>query len=216
MVTRSPEHVKVLLRKTVEGWEPVTLHDIELCSAYGVGSMVEAQFWQKRSVKHHRLYWVVLNELIENTDSKYGSAEDLHSAIKAAEGYTHRIKLLAPSENAERITKIIDELMYIQESHDLSGIPDLIKITEETRVECETLILPGSIAFDKMDQSEFKKFFEKAMNQLRRAGYMVDEAIERGKQKLAYIHRVVSRQHRPYHSERNVPQQAEISESTTG
>lgn len=148
MVKRNSEHPRLVMRVGLnKKLEHVVPWGEEMMMHYPLGADVEVQIYQRRSLEHTRLYWAVLHAIVDNTENKYGSAEDLHSAIKVALGYTHKIKLI-------------------------SG---------------DTIILPGSIAFDKMDQAEFKVYFDRAMNELRKADYPVDKYIEEGKKKLAEI-----------------------------
>jgi hypothetical protein len=197
MPARSSEHPKVLLTRTLQGLAPATAYDAERLAAYGIGHTIEATLWQRRSPAHHRLYWVVLTVCVSNSEGKYGTADDLHAAIKIALGYTHRIQLLIPSENALLATKVRDVLrkcwQYIKSVGAAAGMPLLKEIENVnvalTKLESDrtTIVMPGSIAFDRMDQGEFKVFFDRAMEQLRLAGYSVDEIIEEAKKQL---HRV--------------------------
>ena len=94
MAARSPEHPKVLLTRTLSGFEPATAYDSERLSAYGIGHTIEATLWQRRSPGHHRLYWVVLSICTENSEGKYGAAEDLlgfslHDSLHKAARLVH-------------------------------------------------------------------------------------------------------------------------------
>jgi hypothetical protein len=209
MAKRNSEHPKVLLQKKLGGWTFVDAYGEEQCAGYAIGSVVEAQFWQKRSLEHLRLYWAVLGECVNNSEGKYGSAEDLHEVLKIALGYTRKIELLLPSEHVDAADVIGKALRAAQSA--INGCrwvlrrvlgefwltPHLdaannqlasarLRIGEITQSRMQ-VTLPGSIAFHSMDQAEFKVFFENAINQLRRAGYPVDEFIEAGKAKLARI-----------------------------
>jgi hypothetical protein len=197
MAARSPEHPKVLLTRTLSGFEPATAHDSERLSAYGIGHTIEATLWQRRSPGHHRLYWVVLSICTANSEGKYGAAEDLHSAIKIALGYTHRIQLLIPSEHAmiaTQVRNVLRECWKVIKAVGAAAGLSLLKDIEAGNValaklesDKTTVVMPGSIAFDRMDQGEFKVFFDRAMEQLRVAGYPVDAIIEEAKKQLHRI-----------------------------
>jgi uncharacterized protein DUF1367 len=204
MPLRSPEHPKVLLTRTLAGFEPATAYDAERLAAYGIGNVIEATLWQRRSIAHHRLYWVVLSICVANSEGKYGSAEDLHSAIKIALGYTHRIQLLIPSEHsmiATRVRKVLRECWRVIKSTGAAAWLHLLKDIEAGNVALSkletdktTVVLPGSIAFDRIDQSEFRTFFDSAMEQLRLARYPVDQIIEEAKKQLHRIKTVKTKQ----------------------
>ena len=194
---RSAEHPKVLLKRT----GPVTFvlvlpQDQERLMHYAIGAEIEAQFWQERSLDHLRLYWAVLHQCVENSEGKYGRSEDLHDMLKVTLGYSRRVTLLCPSEHATIATKVLKLLRRLRVFFARLGtkgedavreIDEIGKLARKLETECETILMPGSVAFDKMDQAEFKVFFEKAMEQLQRAGYPVYDYIEQGKQKLARI-----------------------------
>jgi hypothetical protein len=210
MPKRSNESPKVLLVRTLQGFAPATAYDAERLAAYAIGHTIEATLWQRRSPMHHRLYWVLLKICTDNSDGKYGSSQDLHSALKVALGYVHKTQLLIPSDNALLATKVRDVLrkcwQFIKKIG-AAGI-SLLKEIEEvnvalTQLESDrtTLVLPGSISFSDMDQSEFRTFFDRAMEQLRLAGYPVDEALEEAKKQLHRI-KTVERKRQP-----SLPQQ---------
>jgi hypothetical protein len=194
---RSAEYPKVLLKRT----GPVTFvlllpQDQERLMHYPVGAEVEAQLWQERSLDHLRLYWAVLHQCVENSEGKYGRAEDLHDMLKVTLGYSRRVTLLCPSEHATIATKVLKLLRRMRVFFARLGpkgeetvreIDDTGKLARKLETECETILMPGSVAFDKMDQAEFKVFFEKAMEQLQRAGYPVYDYIENGRAKLQPI-----------------------------
>lgn len=161
---------------------------------YPLGADVEVQIYQKRSLEHSRLYWAVLHACVDNSENKYGTAEDLHSALKVALGYTHKIKRIGdvPGAILLRSAKYCLGRLGILMTPPIPGISDWLEKLQTIVQQLEeyvgdTIILPGSIAFDKMDQAEFKVFFERAMGELTKAGYPVEDYIAEGKAKLATI-----------------------------
>lgn len=94
MAARDQEHPRVIMRRVVGGFVPAAPYDEERLMHYGVGHDVEVQLFQRRSLPHLRLYWAVLHEVVENSEGKYGRAEDLHEALKVALGYQRKIQLL--------------------------------------------------------------------------------------------------------------------------
>ena len=203
MASRSSEHPKMLLVRTLQGLAPATPYDAERLSAYAIKATVEATLWQNRSLGHHRLYWAVLKMCCDNSEGKYGKVDDLHSAIKTALGYVHKVKLIVPSEHANAAMAIKQCVYRAREL--LAGLPGLtekavaaflsVAIEEAAKLETDlaSIMMPGSIAFDKMDQSEFREFFDKAMEQLRLAGYPVDEFLEEAKKATARLRHVEPR-----------------------
>lgn len=190
MTKRGSEHPKLLLRRTLSGWEAPDAYTAERMARYPIGCMVEMQAWEGRNVERLRLYWVVLHECVENSENKYGRAEDLHNALKIALGYKREIKLLNVGQTSSMLMAlgvIINRARQLVER--MPGNPvtralaDLlaqafVKAEEIGANTTDTLILPGSVAFDRMDESEFRVFFDRAMNELRRAGYPIDEIME--------------------------------------
>ncbi len=205
MAKRSTEHPKLLFYVDfVDGCgkvlRPAMPFVEEQMMHYAVGANVEIQLWQDRSPEHHALYWCVLAECVANSENKYGSSQDLHSAIKVALGYTHKVKLLgvgpaalAADRLAKWATRIVafvaNALPFIPEkwrkaASDLSAEAGPL-IEEVYKHTGDTLVLPGSISFHNMDQAEFRIFFDAAMNELRKAGYPIDEILAVAKQKVA-------------------------------
>jgi hypothetical protein len=192
---RDSEHPKVLLTRTLHGFAPATPYDQERLMHYSIGATVEVQVWQKRSLEHLRLYWAVLHQCVDNSENKYGRAEDLHDILKITLGYSRRIRLLIPAVQSgvlDAIKGLIEAARWYVQHYGagtraagrlatvLQNAEKSLKVLAET---AETIVLPGSVAFDRMDQAEFKVFFEKAMNELRKAGYPVDDYVEEGKRK---------------------------------
>lgn len=172
----------------------------EALMQYAIGARVTSkEIRQDRSKPHHNLYWGVLSLCVENSENKYGSAEDLHGAIKVALGYRREIKLLSTGEGRLMLTRIGENYnrigAFIQKA--IAYVPKawrqpIIVLFDQTAEMIEgmvvyisdTLILPGSISFSRMDQAEFKVFFDRAMGELTKAGYPVEEYIEIVKTKL--------------------------------
>jgi hypothetical protein len=189
---RGAEHPKVLLRRTLAGFEPAAPWVAEQLMHYSIGAVIEAQFWQSRSPEHLALYWCVLHGCVENSENKYGRTTDLHDALKIALGYTHKIRMLDVGPGHLILTRLAALIVKILK-HD--GLPwwakefldQAFKLCMELGEHVgDTIVMPGSIALDKMDQSEFRVYFDRAMGELRKAGYPVDELIKQGKDKLKH------------------------------
>lgn len=212
---RSPEQPKVLLERKLGGWGFFDGFSEEQCQGYAIGAIVEAQFWQNRSLPQLRIYWATLSQCVFNSEGKYGSAEDLHEVLKIALGYTRQIDLLLPGENAgaaavvkvalETCNKILKGCQWIIRRTvgtiwitpliddaivKATAAVDLVRVFEQQRLK---VTLPGSISFSSMDQAQFKIFCESAFSQLRRAGYPIDDYIEQSKIKLARVAKSNSR-----------------------
>lgn len=201
--------------RTLNGLAPCTPYDAERLAAYGVGREVDVTLWQERSVPHHRLYWVLLNTLITNSEGKYLASVDLHEALKVALGITRKIKLLTPSLHAIIARRIKQRLalclMWICGL--LSSVPlvaraigylnDSIQDLSELETDCDTITMPGSTGFQQMDQAAFKVYFEAALDQLRKADYPVDAALAESRRILMARTNTTSLTHQPAHSERD-------------
>lgn len=115
-------------------------HDV-IAERYAPGSDLRARFSKPRSLPHHRLYFAVLQEVVQAT-GQWASVEDLHEAIKI-------------------------------EMRMLKGI---------TLMNGEVRFLTSSIAFDTLDQGQFKVFFDRAMEAIGQAtGIDVDALIAAAK-----------------------------------
>ena len=182
--------------QTFIGWVPADPVSAERISErYRVGAQVNFTTWEARDPRKLRLYWAILQECVANGE-KYGRAEDLHNAVKIALGYKREIRLLNVGETSSLLMSlgvVLNKIRMVSENSDtIFGklIRPLVKQAFEIAENVggtvsDTIILPGSIALDKMDEGEFRIFFDRAMNELRRAGYPIDEIMEASKQKLA-------------------------------
>ena len=113
--------MKFLAIRTISGLRPEFDDDMRKLTPIPLGTVMMVEAKQPRNVKHHRLYWALVNKVFEN-QSKYATADDLHEAIKYALGYYRTVQ--TPTRE--------------------------IVVTE-------------SITFRKMDQTEFREFFDKVV-----------------------------------------------------
>lgn len=197
------EEPRIRAVKGLNGFSAATPFDAELMAEIGFGREVELTVHQERSAVHHRKYWAVLKTLCDNSEGKYLSPVDMHEALKISLGVTRRIQLLTPSTHATIAVKIRTRLaqclMWIGGALDkvpfASKITDLIResIVDLTALEteCATILLPGSTGFWAMDQVAFKKYFDGAMDQLRQAGYPVNDALEYSNKQIGTKYRPV-------------------------
>lgn len=226
---RSKDREVLRMVKTLNGLSPCTPYDAERLAQYGFGREVDVTIWQERSVPHHRLYWVMLGNLVANSEGKYLQSTDMHTALKIALGLTTKIKLLTPSAHATVATRIrrrlVQCVMWFAGLSVLHNVPFSHKITDaineamadltELETDCDTITLPGSTGFAEMDQASFKIYFDKACEQLRSAGYPVDETLAESRKMIsANAPKVASLQHVPHNAERdNVSEPKAIAES---
>jgi hypothetical protein len=201
----SRETPSLLVKRTGSGFDLVNQWDHEACSDIPLGAECEiSKPKMQRSLDHLRLYWVVLHFCVDNSEGKYGRAEDLHDMIKMLLGYSRKVRTLVPNPQAivaTEIRELLDGLQAIiswcaDRAQNLPGplrsaltriVPRWANVSKrlpELEQSYETIVLPGSIALDKMDQAEFNTFFERAMGLLEGAGYSVWDYIEEGKKKL--------------------------------
>ena len=88
------ERIPLILRRTERGLEPRSRQAADLLAGYALHSDVEVTVRKKRSLPQLRLYWAMLNNVIEATGA-YPSAEHLHDALKVELGFTMPMKRLS-------------------------------------------------------------------------------------------------------------------------
>jgi hypothetical protein len=192
---RDEDHPKIMLRRALGGFEPAHQHAEEQLQHYGVGALVEVQVWQGRSQPQLALYWVILHQCVDNSENRYGRAEDLHEVLKVTLGYSRRVNLLVSHQSSVKaaIAKLLNRvkagltagIQHWAPARACIALIDEVLRHVDDMGDSETLILPGSIALNRMDQAEFKVYFDRAMNELRKAGYPVDDYLREGKKKIA-------------------------------
>lgn len=213
MARKKSEHPKALLRRRIGGFDLLDIADEERLMHIAVGAVVEAELWQNRSLSHMRLYWATLHSIVQNSEGQYATSEQLHEVLKIAMGYSHTVKLVVPSKHAvtgtETLKLLRDLRVYLNDLlkrcsekkkpgpriteaiHDLGNLVSRIdgagRLCKELESDLKVIHLPGSIAFDKMDQAAFKVYFDTAIALLDRAGHNATGHIEEAKKKLARI-----------------------------
>lgn len=110
--------MRLLFRKNLGRLEPVDDAGQEAMRGIKHGADVWVEVVRARNVKHHRLYWTLVNTVFENQE-RYETRDQLHNALKLAAGIYEPLEM--PNGAIHKI--------------------------------------PGSIAFDKMDQIEFSAFY---------------------------------------------------------
>ena len=119
----STKHKWVLAEWDGETLRPHANYDMEQVSGrLARGAVVRLQFAQPRSLPRHRLYWVVVRQVVKNTE------------FFASELSLHRTLLLG------------------------CGV-----VTPLLTIEGDIEMIPDSTAFDAMEEDEFKKYFDRAM-----------------------------------------------------
>ena len=79
-----------IMRRSGTALLPVSQADEEIIRELGYGD-IEVKFAKRRSNPQLRLYWQMLNKIIEATDA-YPTSEHLHQAVKMHLGYTTEIR----------------------------------------------------------------------------------------------------------------------------
>lgn len=87
------EKIPLVLRRTERGLEPRSRQASDILSQYAVHSDVEITIKKRRSLPQLRLYWAMLNNVVEATGA-WPTAEHAHDALKMDLGYTTPIKLM--------------------------------------------------------------------------------------------------------------------------
>ena len=87
------EKIPLILRRTERGLEPRSALARDLLAQYAVHSDVEVAVRKRRSLPQLRLYWAMLNTVIEATGS-WPTAEHLHDALKLDLGYVTLVKTM--------------------------------------------------------------------------------------------------------------------------
>lgn len=87
------EKIPLVLRRTERGLEPRSRLAADLLAGYALHSDVEVTVKKRRSLPQLRLYWAMLNKVVEATGA-WPDAEHLHEALKMDLGYTTLIKTM--------------------------------------------------------------------------------------------------------------------------
>lgn len=88
------ERIPLILRRTERGLEPRTRQAHDLLAQYALHSDVEVSVKKRRSLPQLRLYWRMLQNIIDATGGVYPTAEKLHDAIKLELGYVTPLRLM--------------------------------------------------------------------------------------------------------------------------
>lgn len=65
---------------------PVTRYDAEALESFKSGQIFDVKYTSKRSDPHHKLYWSILNQVVNVTGS-WATPSHLHNEIKFLTGY---------------------------------------------------------------------------------------------------------------------------------
>lgn len=87
------EKIPLVLRRTERGLEPRSRLSADLLAHYALHSDVEVTIKKRRSLPQLRLYWAMLNNVVEATGA-WPDAEHLHDALKLDLGYITPVKTL--------------------------------------------------------------------------------------------------------------------------
>jgi len=93
-MTPDRERMPLVLRRTERGLEPRSRLASDILSRYALHSDVEVTLKKRRSSPQNRMYWAMLQNVVDATDA-YPSAEHLHDAIKLALGFTMPLKTIS-------------------------------------------------------------------------------------------------------------------------
>lgn len=78
--------------KTLGGFRPADDRTEDQAKNFGLGEVVRIKFFSSRNIRHHRLFFGLLNLVFANQD-KYLSLEGLRFAVTIQAGYVEEIKL---------------------------------------------------------------------------------------------------------------------------
>lgn len=87
------ERIPLVLRRTERGLEPRSRQARDILDGYALHSDVEVTIRKRRSLPQLRLYWAMLNNVVEATGA-YPDAEHLHEAVKMELGMTSPMRLM--------------------------------------------------------------------------------------------------------------------------
>ena len=82
-----------MLRVTKAGYEPADADAVAQHKKLPEGKLVGARIARSRSIVQNKLYWSVLGLAVDAT-GKWGSAEELHLALKVATGHVDLVRLV--------------------------------------------------------------------------------------------------------------------------
>jgi hypothetical protein len=80
------------LVRTLGGLKPADDRTEDAVKNFGLGEIVRVKFYSSRNIRHHRLFFGLLNLVFVNQD-KYLSLEGLRFAVTIQAGYVDEIKL---------------------------------------------------------------------------------------------------------------------------
>ena len=87
------EKIPLVLRRTERGLEPRSQLARDALAQYALHSDVEITVRKRRSLPQLRLYWAMLQNVVEAT-AAWPTAEHLHDALKLDLGYTTPVKAM--------------------------------------------------------------------------------------------------------------------------
>lgn len=179
MTKRTSEYPRLVMRVgQSKRLEHIAPWGEEMMQHLPYGAEVEVYVSQRRSPGRHRLYWAMVNDIVANSED-WATNEHFHAATKIELGYTQKIKTIGDSARTLllRSAKYCLDRLNILRTPSIPGISEwldkLATILDQLIDDGDVITLPGSIAFDKMDETEFKVFFDRAKAAWSQAGYDV-------------------------------------------
>lgn len=89
------EGEKTLYRRGARGWEPANDYADEWTRSYKIGDMVELKGSKPRNLAHHRLWWVMLQDIAKHTEPPM-TARQLHEIAKTGTGVNKVMRVVSP------------------------------------------------------------------------------------------------------------------------
>lgn len=142
MGRRSADKASLFFVVTPTGLVPQSAYDAEMLGKYPTGAVVEAVLHEPKSEKQTRLFWRALGIVVDNTD-RYGSSEDLCSALKLRLGYVDTFALIGgglhatprstKTMNRAEFSDFFDRAMEVIAAEVIPGL-DIKALLEEGRV----------------------------------------------------------------------------------
>lgn len=138
------------------------------------GEIIEAKISRPRNINHHRLFFAMLNLVLENQE-KYRNTEDLLTIFCIATGHGRWIQT-SPPVVMKKLWKKTWEFFeaaicesYIDSGRDVLTFTELLALLRSHKGKLMVAV-PNlvnfqrkSISFGKMDQVEFNDFYDKCI-----------------------------------------------------
>lgn len=149
--SRKSSNQWIALEKKNGALVPYAPHDVVMLERLPEGVPLRGQFARPRNAGRHRLYWVILRIVVENTD-RYATEEALHKALLLTCGVT------------EPILSAHGEIFFIPSSTSFDAMPEseFKAYFDEAMGLITTVIIPGLDLDELLKEARAQSRFSEA------------------------------------------------------